>query len=203
MAAPAQHASQILALLELQFGQVALPAPVRRCELRSGPLVEIAAESTALWHPGEHGGGRAAAQMPAFIEQLRARLGNQAVSGLALATGHRPERLSLSTSPLLEDTRALARQTHERMRELPWKAAHRPLWLLSVPVPLAEAAGWPCRDGHRLQLLAGPERVESGWWDGGDIERDYYQAQDAAGAKLWIFRDRAVRRRWFLHGFFG
>lgn len=195
LAAPAQHAAQFLRLLELQLQRIGLPAPVRRCELRSGPMVETTVDSAALWHPGEHGGGAATTQMPSFLEQLRARLGEDAVTGLALAAGHRPERLSLAPSPALSGA--------PPVRAPPWTAGRRPLWLLAAALPLAAQAAWPCHEGRRLQLLAGPERVETGWWDGGEIERDYYQALDAAGARLWIYRERTAPYRWFLHGFFG
>ncbi|HJS39615.1 MAG TPA: DNA polymerase Y family protein, partial [Burkholderiales bacterium] len=47
-------------------------------------------------------------------------------------------------------------------------------------------------------LLAGPERIESGWWDGGDVRRDYYVAE-CEGALGWIFR---ACDGWFLHGLF-
>ena len=52
-------------------------------------------------------------------------------------------------------------------------------------------------------MLAGPERIESGWWDGGDVQRDYYIARRADGARLWIYRECGGARRWFLHGIFG
>jgi protein ImuB len=52
-------------------------------------------------------------------------------------------------------------------------------------------------------LLGGPERIESGWWDGADMRRDYYVAKDAAGAILWIYRECTGDRSWFLHGIFG
>ncbi|MET0291890.1 MAG: DNA polymerase Y family protein [Steroidobacteraceae bacterium] len=198
LAAPAHRAAQLLALLELQFGRTVLPAPVRRFELRSGPLVEGAADTTSLWRPGEHGGGAAVAQMPSFLEQLRARLGPDALSGLALASGHRPERLSLTPPPQLP--RAAA--SKQGASAPSWKAS-RPLWLLEAPLGLAEQAGWPCREGRRLELNAGPERVESGWWDGFDVQRDYYRALDGAGTRLWIYRERIAPYRWFLHGFFG
>jgi protein ImuB len=76
----------------------------------------------------------------------------------------------------------------------------RPLWLLSEPAALAPAwhvAPWILRDG--------PERIESGWWDGGDVRRDYYVAESPQGGLAWIFRDH--RRgtddgEWFLHGWF-
>jgi protein ImuB len=194
LAAPAHRAQQLMSLLDLQFGRAALPAPVRRCELRSGPLMEITSDSESLWHPGEHGGGAAATQMPSFLELLRARLGAEAVSGLAMESGHRPERLSPGVEPCI--TRGTRKGTDHTL-----PLARRPLWLMSAPVPLQEMDGWPCREGQRMRLLAGPERVESGWWDGFDVERDYYQAQDAEGARSWIFRER-TGRGWFLHGFF-
>jgi protein ImuB len=51
--------------------------------------------------------------------------------------------------------------------------------------------------------LAGPERIESGWWDGDDARRDYFVAEDPRGCRLWVFRERDGRRRWYLHGIFG
>ena len=54
-----------------------------------------------------------------------------------------------------------------------------------------------------LEIEEGPERIESGWWDGHDVRRDYYVARTQAGVRLWVFRERTPERRWFLHGIFG
>ncbi|MEO0971762.1 MAG: DNA polymerase Y family protein, partial [Pseudomonadota bacterium] len=54
---------------------------------------------------------------------------------------------------------------------------------------------------RRLILERGPERIESGGWDGGDVRRDYYAARDVAGDRLWIYRD-CRSGQWFLHGVF-
>jgi protein ImuB len=62
--------------------------------------------------------------------------------------------------------------------------------------------GRPRHDGP-LELLSGPERIESGWWDGADVRRDYYVAGDRHGMRLWIYREHADPARWFLHGIFG
>jgi protein ImuB len=51
--------------------------------------------------------------------------------------------------------------------------------------------------------LGDPERIETGWWDGGNIERDYYVAVDIHGVRLWVFREREAPHRWFLQGVFG
>jgi protein ImuB len=48
-------------------------------------------------------------------------------------------------------------------------------------------------------LLHGPERIESGWWDGGDVRRDYYSTRSGEGAQLWVFHDRRAGE-WYLQG---
>ena len=205
LAVPEHRAARLEALLQSKLQQVVLPEPVRRCELRSGPLLVAAADSTQLWQPGEHGGG-ALTQMPAFLENLRARLGTAAVQGLGITPGHRPELLSAVTEPVWQ--RTATRRGPAAVRELPppWSVARRPLWLLPDPrqMPLTvDERGHPLWRAAPLQLLAGPERLETGWWDGADICRDYYVAADGQGARLWIFRERDAGGRWFLHGYFG
>lgn len=81
----------------------------------------------------------------------------------------------------------------------------RPLWLLDRPRALGERQGQPQHDGP-LQLLAGPERIESGWWDGQPVRRDYFVAVDPAHRLLWIYRaapGSTSPGAWFLHGSFG
>jgi protein ImuB len=75
------------------------------------------------------------------------------------------------------------------------------LWLLASPQPLREIGAVPHYQGM-LALLAGPERIESGWWDGADVARDYFIACNPAHALLWIYRERRHDGGWFLHGFF-
>jgi protein ImuB len=76
----------------------------------------------------------------------------------------------------------------------------RPAWLLAEPAPLADALArepWILRDG--------PERIESGWWDGTDVRRDYYVAESPRGELCWIYRDHRYGvddGEWFLHGLF-
>ena len=78
----------------------------------------------------------------------------------------------------------------------------RPAWLLDPAQPLECREGRPWREGP-LRLEAGPERLETGWWDGRDIQRDYWVASGPAGERLWIFLERGALPRWFLHGIFG
>jgi len=82
----------------------------------------------------------------------------------------------------------------------------RPVWLLASPQPLPERQLRPLLEGRPLQLLAGPERIETGWWDGDPAARDYFIAQARDGALVWVYRSRLAlseEHGWFLHGRFG
>jgi protein ImuB len=46
-----------------------------------------------------------------------------------------------------------------------------------------------------------PERIESGWWDGADVRREYHVARNARGRCGWVFRDLRTGG-WYLHGVF-
>jgi len=68
------------------------------------------------------------------------------------------------------------------------------------PKLLEEIGARPHHEGP-LELLAGPERIESGWWDGGDVARDYFIARMRNEALVWIYRERGGGG-WYLHGMF-
>src|SRR5690606_19586054 len=119
---------------------------------------------------------------PQLRERLRARLGDDAVYRLAPHGDPRPER---------------AWRRLEGDGDVPPPATPRPprpTWLLPAPVPLHDP---------RLQVLSGPERLESGWWDDGDVRRDYYVVRTARGQRAWAFRAAGAREGgWMLHGWF-
>jgi protein ImuB len=48
--------------------------------------------------------------------------------------------------------------------------------------------------------MGGPERIETGWWDGQPCSRDYFVGRNEQGEQLWLFRDRGGG--WFVHGLF-
>jgi protein ImuB len=139
--------------------------------------------------------------MPALVEHLRARLGATAVFGLQRVSEHRPENAWRRAEPKILSAPVAGPPSAEDAygTGLPLS---RPLWLLATPEPLAQHRGRPRRQGA-LEIVDGPERIESGWWDGGDVARDYYVARDSHDSLLWIYRDSGGERQWFLHGIFG
>ncbi len=170
---PARDAGRMLLLLRETLAQIHLPAPVDAIVLDARRILPLTASNTDLFQAqAREGDGNL------LLERLRIRLGKAAVHGIAPAPDHRPERAWRHCEAGNEST-------------LPGNL-HRPLWLLPRPLP--------CRDG-RLVLKAGPERIESGWWDGMDVARDYYVAQDPGGARLWVYCER-MSGEWFVHGLF-
>lgn len=74
------------------------------------------------------------------------------------------------------------------------------------PLQLAERDAQPLLDGQVLQLLSGPERIETGWWDGQSMARDDFIARAADGSLVLIWRGRLPAEQgdvnWFLQGRF-
>ena len=126
-------------------------------------------------------------------ERLQARLGQARLFVLQPGNDHRPECATVLAHPLDAKSKAA-------MQALP-HAQPRPLWLLPQPAPLVVVAQQPQYRGA-LTLRAGPERLETGWWDGQRVNRDYYIACNSAGKTVWIFHEHQQPKNWFLHGVF-
>ena len=77
---------------------------------------------------------------------------------------------------------------------------------MSEPQQLEVRAHRPVFDSLPLELVAGPERIETGWWDDAPATRDYYIAENTAGRLVWIYRERLPvpgKALWYLQGLFG
>jgi protein ImuB len=185
---PCTDIAHLARLVATHLGGLQLPAAVEAVVLDAETADWHGQGSSGLFGTGTQRGER----MAALVERLRARLGPDGVQGIGLHGEHRPERAWRTVAEPLERTR------HGAAMHVP--AVPRPLWLLTMPVPLEMRAGRPVYQGP-VQFERGPERIESGWWDGGDVRRDYHVARNRHGARLWIFRDACGG--WYLHGLFG
>ncbi len=186
------QSQRMAGLLRERLARLALPQAVRNVRLLSGPLIDLQADAVELFAHDRRESGE---NLPQLVERLRARLGNAAVHGLECVPEHRPEAAWRVIEPALPKSRG---RKHVRSPVSASAAASRqtrPLWLLDTPEPC---------DVDRLVLEEGPECIESGWWDGHDVARDYYVARNSQGSRLWVFRNRreAAGPRWFVHGWF-
>lgn len=209
-AQPSADAGHLQLLLAERLARQPLPAPVLALGLRCDALADGAAPS------GELFASRASERegLARLVERLQARLGAGQVQRLEPVADHRPEH---ATRWLPANPARLAPPLPAALQAAAGQALHsgcvasQPLWLLPQPRPLALPAGAgapPLLDGRPLQLLAGPQRLETGWWEaGGPALRDYFIARTDAGALAWVYRHRlpvdGAEADWFLQGWFG
>ncbi len=187
----ADHEKQrFLNLLSDRLERRGLRAPAVALELKTGILSPMRLNEPDLFAKCDRSQGADRI----LLERLRERLGPRSVYGIALAEDHRPES---AWSQRNENA-----ATAGRHAAAPSPSANaRPLWLLPVPRLLICNQGAPAYDGQ-IEIHAGPERIEGGWWDREDVRRDYYVASSKRGERLWIYFDRA-EHAWYLHGIFG
>ena len=170
LASPGRDAVHFGVLVHARLERLAVPAPVRGIALVANRFAPVSVRQFDMFATR----GTEEHEWQEVLDRLHARLGAAAVQGLGLHADHRPERAWSRVPGAFPDT--------------PDKK-ERPLWLLPQPREL----------GATPRCVRGPERIEGGWWDGGDVQRDYYTAETGDGAKLWVYRDRRSGS-WFLHG---
>ncbi len=163
--APERDAGLLFEITRVRVEQVRLPAPVRGLRLHAAELPRFVPASRELFDQRDQ-------QHVPWLqvrERLRARLGDHAVQGVGWRGDHRPERV---VDPTAMHVPAQA------------GALVRPGWLLPEPLAVNELD---------VRVLAGPERIETGWWDGddSDVRRDYYVVETDTGRRGWAYR--AVR----------
>lgn len=182
---PTHDRERLFALVRDRLERRSVPVPVCAVRVSSDELVPMQLREQGLFEPKPH-----EERAQSLLERLQGRFGMAAVYGLRAVAEHRPEKawakLSSGRSPV--GNRGAC-------------CVARPLWLLPEPMPLASSRVRG-RARPALTLCSGPERIQSGWWDGDDIARDYYAAENSQGQLLWIFRDRRSSS-WYVHGFFG
>jgi len=196
---PVWEGDHIIRLLKERLGRLELDAPVIELALEAALLQPMALQSDSLF---PEPGGTEEDQVRC-MELLVARLGAEAVRQSKPIADYRPEMANAWVS--VQDKVREAAVASQLPPSL--DSTMRPTWLLTKPIALLIRSNRPWY-GSALRIVAGPERVEAGWWNGG-ASRDYYVAQDDAGALMWIYLERLSstaeggERRYFLHGLFG
>ena len=207
-ALPSADPRHLYSLLAERLGRLPLAAPALELSLRCEHLSTGAPPNAELFasHASEREG------LARLVDRLQARLGTAQVQCLAAMPDHRPEH---GTRWQPADAARLGAQPQAQSPLPAGAAVHtlaaQPLWLLPTPRALAAQAQGPLLDGQALQLLAGPDRLECGWWDEpGPAVRDYFIAQTRSGALVWVYRHRLpdgeagqpAASGWFLQGLF-
>jgi protein ImuB len=188
LASATRDLDHLTTLLRERLARTQLPCAAIEIAITSGNVVPLAARNLAfLSDNAAH-----TESATHFVEQINARLGSNAICGLTPHADYRPEHAWRTCRPGAAGEEMIT----------PSMPA-RPLWLLSTPRPLSETNAAPHdHESGPLSLLAGPERIEAGWWDGQHVARDYFVARNTAQSLLWIYREHNLAARWYVHGFF-
>ena len=186
---PRRDAQALFDLARARLERLALPAPVHTLALRADDLPPLCPLHRDLFdnRRGE------TLDWPALIERLRARLGDTALHGLRCIADHRPAR---AWQFAVVDTAPERPARNLQPSIVSGDGAgfrKRPFWLLQKPTLLR---------GEPVGILAGPERIESGWWDEHDKRRDYYIVETSLGQRAWAFVPAESDTGWTLHGWF-
>ena len=164
-------------LLREKLAVLKLAQPVEAITLSAADFMPLAGRSGTLFIDR----GAETEDWDRLVERLQARLGRDAVYGVSAYPDHRPEYAWRRVDPGEWDP-------HEFVQPGP-----RPAWLLERPLPV---------DEEKLELVAGPERIACGWWDGDDANRDYFVVELGA-ALAWAYREKSGSQgQWYVHGFF-
>lgn len=173
LASDSWRASQFLQLIQLQMNRYPLPQPVIAITVSAQQLFDVSSSNGQLLADK----AVQSEDLAELLNRLQAKLGNAAVFSPAIAHDLRP---------LYNEGKQAAGQD----LLVPSVILKRPLWLL----PTAERVDISC-----WRLLEGPERLQTGWWDGCAYDRDYWIAEDALQRQGWLFYQN---QQWFLQGWF-
>lgn len=202
LVAPERSTERLLALAREKLAQTTLDGPVLGITVAATELLTFEENNRSLIpDPRSRAIG-----WNQLVDKLATRLGNARVYRLRAVDDHRPEQAwkqnSAASASTLASGASRAPKCDAKLPSVPPMQSPRPLWLLRTPRTLHSQDGQPICQGGRLRLIAGPERIESGWWDGQSACRDYYVARNGKGETFWIYLDHRRSKDWYLHGIF-
>jgi len=201
---PSASPRHLVELVLLRLGRSSLPREIDSIS------VEVVAAATAACRQRSLFGGDAGAdddvETAALLDRLAGRLGRAAVCEPRPVADPQPEHAWLASPPGTAGTGTAAGGV---------AAGRRPVWLAPKPVRLdvlragmvsVVPDGPPVRfrlggQLHEVARALGPERIETAWWRGPTVRRDYYVAEMESGERFWVFRSLRDGG-WFLHGVF-
>jgi protein ImuB len=214
---PSACPERLLELVQLHMENVKLLGEVDRVAVRVAVVGRLGERQGELfadrWPTDPH-------QLALLVNRLSSRLGSERVLRAKVRASPVPERAVAWAA-------AMERRERESGRRGEWegnrKSRSPPLPLSPSPpppprplllYPKPQATEVVCvapdgppqfvwRDSRREPIVScvGPERIETLWWRGPSVRRDYYRVATASGSQLWMFRQLADGR-WFVHGEF-
>jgi len=220
---PSATAKHLLELVRMRLERLTLTEAVAAVQIRVTATAALECRQQELFADGSQ--REDPRHLAALVDRLSSRLGRERVLRPVLASDAQPE-YAWRCEPLVGGRLRSGEKSGGRRAESGRKKglrgslafrsppsalfSHRPLRLTPRPVELVVVSIVP--DGpplcfqlggqeHRVARFWGPERIETGWWRGQPVRRDYYRVETAAGLRYWLFR-RLHDGQWFWQGDF-
>ncbi len=200
---PSGSVRHLVELAMLRLGRCRLPREIASIAVEVVAAGAAACRQRSLFDSGATGADEEA-ETAVLLDRLAGRLGREAVFEPRPVADPQPEHAWLAAPPGAAAARAAAAAT-----------GRRPVWIAPAPVRLHSLRagmvsvapdGPPIRfrlggHVHAVARALGPERIETAWWRGPTVRRDYYVVETESGERLWVFRSLRDGG-WFLHGVF-
>lgn len=180
---PHHRWKSMLDVSALKLDQVELPELVFSVTLYADQFVPAGAASFQLFAEDQ-----ADDEGHALLDKLASRLGVHVLQRVSTEESLWPEVASQSIA------------LSEAPRQVTAPAGERPTWLLPMPERLSVRGDQLCWH-EPLEILRGPERLDSPPDRGAVRHRDYFIARETSGRICWIFRE-LDSQQWFVHGLF-
>jgi protein ImuB len=226
---PTASRQHLVELVRLRLGRQRPPAEIDGVAVEVIAAGTVACRQRLLFGGGVGGleSSDADAEVAMLLDRLAGRLGRGAVCEPQAVGDAQPEHAWIAappTRPRQPAARDGGRAPRDRVSRSgargyavprPLPTGRRPIWMPPRPVPLdglegevmaVAPDGPPARFRlgdvlHRIVQAHGPERIETAWWRGPTVRRDYYVVETDSGERFWLFR-RLRDGGWFLHGMF-
>jgi protein ImuB len=223
---PSVEKKHLLGLLEARLEKMPWPGAIRSAELVVLQTGMLAAGQMEFASAASHSRSSVQRAVGELLDRFCCRWGPQSI-GIACLTGEvLPERAYEMLPARIRFLEGRGRQWSKEQRSAALRGATagglflqpreskifppRPLTLLDPPQALGVLCLTPYGTPVQFQWQGrsysvarswGPERIETAWWRGRNIRRDYYRVETTDGRRFWIFRC-LEDGSWFLHGRF-
>ena len=198
MSQPTRSVRHLCSLIGVLLDRLNLPAPADSLMLWAKHLDPLDDRQDELFAADS----RDAAAFGDLLDRLAVRLGAEAVVRPVPLSDHQPER-AFGYVPVVSGGCRVVEGNVAAGPLRPLRLLPRPIEVVATAlVPQGPPISFRLRGRqHSVMEPIGPERIETGWWRGPHVQRDYYRVTTDTGLRCWLFRNRKTGK-WFLHGWF-